>query len=85
MQIMVHISFAVKSAFPKDLEPMLRIATDGKCMITIFGGGGTRAGWWVGRGSSERCLKWGGEGWGSLSDPILPNLLKTGVGEGKSW
>ena len=32
-----------------------------RCMIKIFWG----EGWWMGRGgSSERCLKWGGGGWG---------------------
>ena len=30
-------------------------------MIKIFMGGGK--GWWMGRGRSERCLKWGGGGW----------------------
>ena len=32
-------------------------------------------------GSSERCLKWGGEG--SLRD-LSKNTLKQGVGKGKS-
>ena len=36
-----------------------------KCMIKIFRGAG--GGGWE-RGSSERCLKWGGGGWGSLRD-----------------
>ena len=49
-------------------------------MIKIFGGGGK--GWWMGvRG--ERCLKWGGGGWGSLRD-LSKNILKKGVGKGKS-
>ena len=34
-------------------------------------------------GSSERCLKWGGGGWGSLRD-LFKNILKQGVGKGKS-
>ena len=33
--------------------------------------------------SSERCLKWGGGGWGSLRD-LSKNILKQGVGKGKS-
>ena len=31
-------------------------------MIKIFIGGGE--GWWMERGGSEGCLKWGGGGWG---------------------
>ena len=46
-------------------------------MIKIFRGGG--GGW--GGGSSERCLKWGGGG--SLKD-LSKNILKQGVGKGKS-
>ena len=34
-------------------------------------------------GSSERCLKWGGEGGGSLRD-LSKNILEQGVGKGKS-
>ena len=34
-------------------------------------------------GSSERCLKWDGGGWGSLRD-LSKNILKQGVGKGKS-
>ena len=34
-------------------------------------------------GSSKRCLKWGGGGWGSLRD-LSKNILKQGVGKGKS-
>ena len=34
-------------------------------------------------GSSEGCLKWGGGGGGSLSD-LSKNILKQGVGKGKS-
>ena len=34
-------------------------------------------------GSSERCLKWGDGGWGSLRD-LSKNILKQGVGKGKS-
>ena len=34
-------------------------------------------------GSNEGCLKWGGEGWGSLRD-LSKNILKQGVGKGKS-
>ena len=40
----------------------------------------------MGRGSSERCLKWGGGGgggWGSLKDHS-ENISKQGVGKGKS-
>ena len=33
--------------------------------------------------SSERCLKWGGGWWGSLRD-LFKNILKQGVGKGKS-
>ena len=45
------------------------------CMIKIFRGG---KGWWKGWGdSSERCLKWGGGGWGSLRD-----LFKTSLNRG---
>ena len=46
-------------------------------MIKIFKG----EGWWRGGDSSERCLKW--DGGGSLKD-ISKNILKQGVGEGKS-
>ena len=43
------------------------------CIIKIFRGG---KGWWMGRGgSSERCLKWGGGGWGPLRD-FSKNILK---------
>ena len=34
-------------------------------------------------GSSEGCLKWGGGGRGSLRD-LSKNVLKQGVGKGKS-
>ena len=34
-------------------------------------------------GSSERCLKWGGRGGGSLRN-LSQNSLKQGVGKGKS-
>ena len=48
-------------------------------MIKIFrGGGGVMDGE---GGSSERCLKWGGGG--SLRD-LSKNILKQGVGKGKS-
>ena len=47
------------------------------CMIKICRG--ERGGGWGG-GSSERCLKWGG---GSLRD-LNKNILKQGVGKGKS-
>ena len=51
-------------------------------MIKIFmgGGGGVVDGE---GGSSEGCLKWGGGRGGSLRD-ISKNILKQGVGEGKS-
>ena len=49
-----------------------------KCTIKIFFGG--RGGGWGGD-SSERCLKWGGGG--SLRD-LSKNILKQGVGKGKS-
>ena len=51
------------------------------CMIKIFRGGGRGGGW--GGGSSEGCLKWGGGGGGSLRD-LSKNILKQGVGKGKS-
>ena len=35
-------------------------------------------------GSSEGCLKWGGGWWGSLRD-LSKNILKQGVGKGKSY
>ena len=44
------------------------------------GEGGGRGGGWGG-GSSEGCLKWGGGG--SLKNPSK-NILKQGVGKGKS-
>ena len=43
--------------------------------------GGRGGGW--GGGSSERCLKWDGGGWGSLRD-LYKDILKQGVGKGKS-
>ena len=43
------------------------------CTIKIFREGG----------SSKRCLKWGSGGWGSLRD-LSKNILKQGVGKGKS-
>ena len=51
-------------------------------MIKIFRGGGGRV---VDgeEGSSERRLKWGGGCWGSLRD-LSKNILKQGVGKGKS-
>ena len=48
-------------------------------MIKIFCLGGK--GWWMGRGSSEGCLKWGGGG--SLRD-LSKNILKQGLGKDKS-
>ena len=49
-------------------------------MIKIFRGEGVVDG----EGdSSERYLKWGGGGWGSLRD-LSKNILKQGVGKGKS-
>ena len=50
-------------------------------MIKIFRGEAGRGGVW--ESSSEGCLKWGGGGGGSLRDPSK-NILKQGVGEGKS-
>ena len=50
------------------------------CMIKIFRGGGEGVVDGVG-GSSERCLKWGDGG--SLRD-VSKNILKQGVGKGKS-
>ena len=35
-------------------------------------------------GSSERCLKWGGGGWGLIKGSFYKNILKQGVGKGKS-
>ena len=49
-------------------------------MIKIFRGG--RGGGWGG-GSSERCLKLGGGG-GESSRDLSKNILKQGVGKGKS-
>ena len=49
-------------------------------MIKIFRGEGVVDG--VG-GSSERCSKWGSGGGGSLRD-LSRNILKQGVGKGKS-
>ena len=46
----------------------------------FLGGGGVMDGEGV---SSERCLKWDGGGWGSLRD-LSKNILKQGVGKGKS-
>ena len=37
----------------------------------------------MGGGSSEKHLKWGGGGCGSLMD-LSKNILKQGVGKGKS-
>ena len=52
----------------------------GRCIIKIFRGEGVVDGE---GGSSERCLKWGGGGWGSLRD-LSKNISKQGVGKGKS-
>ena len=49
-------------------------------MIKIFRG--RRGGGWEG-GSTEKCLKWGGVGGGSLRD-FSKNILKQGMGKGKS-
>ena len=46
----------------------------------IFMGG--RGGGWGG-GSNERCLKWGGWGWGVIKGSFQ-NILKQGVGKGES-
>ena len=51
-------------------------------MIKILGGGGEGVVDGVG-GSSERCLKWSGGGGGSLRD-LYKNILKQGMGKGKS-
>ena len=52
-----------------------------RCTIKIFRGGeGVMDGE---GGSSERCLKWGGGGGGSLRD-LSRNISKQGVGKGKS-
>ena len=48
-------------------------------MINIFMGG---EGVVDGEGGSiERCLKWGGGGWGLLRD-LSENIIKQGVGKG---
>ena len=53
----------------------------GGCMIKIFmGGEGVVDGE---GGSSERCLKWGGGGWGVIKGSLQKHL-KIGVGKGKS-
>ena len=49
-------------------------------MIKIFRGEGVVDGE---GGSSEGCLKWGGGGGGSLRD-LSKNILRQGVGKGKS-
>ena len=51
-----------------------------RCTIKIFRGEGVVDGE---GGSSEGCLKWGGGGWRSLRD-LSKNVLKQGVGKGKS-
>ena len=57
-------------------------STTPQCMISIFmGGEGVVDGE---GGSSERCLKWGGGGWGSLRNLLSKNILKQGVGKGES-
>ena len=38
--------------------------------------------WWMGRGSSERCLKWGRGGGGVIKGSFQKHL-KTGVGKAK--
>ena len=51
-----------------------------KCMIKIFRGGGRGSGVVDGvGGSSERCLKWGGGGWGVIKGSFQKHL-KTGGG-----
>ena len=50
------------------------------CIIKIFRGEGVVDGE---GGSSERCLKWGGGGWGVIKGSFQ-NILKQGVGKGKS-
>ena len=50
-------------------------------MIKIFMGGGGN-GWWMGECSSERCLMWSG-GVGVIKGSFQ-NILKQGVGKGKS-
>ena len=47
------------------------------CMIKIFYGG---QGWWMRRGNSERCLKWGGGGWGRSLKNLSKKHLKKGGG-----
>ena len=53
-----HVATTARSSMPNPAS----------CMIKTFrrGGGGGGEGWWMGRGSSEGCLKWGGGG--SLKD-----------------
>ena len=41
---------------------------------TFYGGG---QGWWIGRGSSERCLKWGGWSWWGFIKGLFRKHLKT--------
>ena len=65
------------SSEPIQLKQIERV---NMCMIKIFIGG--RGGGWGG-GSSERCFKWGGGRGGSLRD-LSKNILKQGVGKGKS-
>ena len=51
-----------------------------QCNIKIFRGEGVVDGE---GGGSEGCLKWGGGGGGSLKD-LSKNILKQGVGRGRS-
>ena len=55
----------VHSCEKSNIIPFGYLDKPSKCMIKNFRGG--RGGGWGG-GSSERCLKWGGGGWGSLRD-----------------
>ena len=62
----------------KKLKGPVRLVYD----QNFYGGGGMGEGVVDGEGgSSERCLKWGGGG--SLRD-LSKNILKQGVGKGKS-
>ena len=74
-------------------DPMMlcdhKVQSNPASVRSKFLGGGK--GWWMGGegvvdgegGSSEGCLKWGGGGWRSLRD-LSKNVLKQGVGKGKS-
>ena len=79
MKLLGFVSKAIKLLLTELVGQCRNILPSALCMIKIF----REEGWLMGRGSSsERCLKWGGEGGGSLRD-LSKNILKQGVGKGK--